>query len=75
MSVPVDIETAFRTELAGERNSRVVIHNVCQLPNAHVSLNDATLLKAEYNNCAVVIFLTKTVVLVNLLFCSSQKRL
>jgi len=29
MSVPVDIQTAFRTELAGERNTRVVIHDVC----------------------------------------------
>lgn len=56
-SVPVDIQTTFRTELAREPNTRVVIHDVCQLPNAHVSLNDATLLKAEYNNCAVFILL------------------
>ena len=44
--MPVDIRTAFRTELAGDRNIRTVIHDVCQLPVAHVSLNDATLLKA-----------------------------
>ena len=63
MPVSVDIQTGFHAELTGERNIRVVIHDVCQLPVAHVSLNDATLLKAEYNNCAVVI----------LLFCSLQK--
>ena len=63
MSVPVDMQTAFRTELARERNTRVVFHEVCQLPNAHLSLNGSTLLKAEYNNCGVVIFL----------FCSLQK--
>jgi hypothetical protein len=57
MSVSVDKQTAFRTEVASERNTRVVVHDVCQIPNAHVSLNDATLLRAEYNNCAVVILL------------------
>lgn len=63
MPVPVDIQTEFRIELAGGRNIRAIIHDVCQLPIAHVSLNGATILKAEYNNCAVVI----------LLFCNLQK--